>query len=142
MLHQIDDEISAALLDLALFLNGSAMFVSPPMPPKSTRQRRGSSVGLAALAALGLSGEGLAFGSSDSCGLRGVFKNCQDQSKANAKDGRRFADFQTSLTNCVAEFMADLDEKFFLVENELGALNAIQSEMSSTPDNWSSFYFQ
>ena len=81
MLHQIDNEISAAQLDLALIRNETALFLKPPQPTKSTRQRRGAGAGvdLAALAAVGLFGGGLAVGSSDSCGLRGIFGNCQDQ---------------------------------------------------------------
>ena len=70
MLHQIDHEISAAQLDLALIRNEIAVFLSAAKPPKSTRQCRGYSVGHAGLAAVGLFGGGLAVGSSDSCGLR------------------------------------------------------------------------
>ena len=70
MLHQIDYEISLAQQDLALIRNETAMFLAPPKPPKSTRQRRGAGagVGLAAFAAVGLFGGGLAVGGSDSCG--------------------------------------------------------------------------
>ena len=136
MLHQIDNKISAAQLDLALIRNETAMFLKPPQPTKSTRRRRGAGagVGLAALAAVGLFGGGLAVGSSDSCGSRVIFGNCQDQSKANAENIHRLADFQNSLTDYVTEFIANIDEKFFLVENELAALNAIQSEMAATED--------
>ena len=58
MLHQIDNEISAAQRDLALIPNETAIFLEPPQPTKSTRQRRGTGagVGLAALAAVGLFG--------------------------------------------------------------------------------------
>ena len=136
MLHQIDNEISAAQLDLALIRNETAIILKPPQPPKFTRQRRGASagVGLAALAAVGLFGGGLAVGSSDSCGLRGIFGNRQDQSKANAANIRRLADFQNALTDYVTEFITNTDENFFIVENELAALNAIQSEMAATQD--------
>ena len=114
------------------------MFLKPPQPTKSTRQRRcaGAGVGLAALAAVGLFGGGLAVGSSNSCGLRGIFGDCQDQSKANAEN-IRLDDFQNSLTDYVTEFITLTDEKIFLVENELATLNAIQSEMAATQDkNW------
>ena len=75
MLHQIDNEISAAQFDLALILSETAMFLKPPQPTKSCRQRRGAGagVGLADLAAVGLFGGGLAEGGSDSCDLRGIF---------------------------------------------------------------------
>ena len=135
MLHQIDKEISEAQLDLELIRNEAAMFLEPPQPTKSTCQRRGAGagVGLAALAAVGLFGGGLAVGSSDSSGLRGIFGNCQDQSKANAEN-IRLADFQNSLTDYVTEVITNTDEKFFFVESELAALNAIQSEMAATQD--------
>ena len=137
MLHQIDYEISLAQQDLALIRNETAMFLSLPKLLKSTRQRCGSSVGLVALATVGIFSGGLAVGSSDSCGLRGIFANCQDQSKANAENVQRVADFQNSLTDYVTIFIKNTDEKFFLVENELAALNAIQSEMAATQDkNW------
>ena len=140
MLHQIDNEISAAQLDLALIRNETSLFLKPPQSTKSTRQLRGAGagVGLASLAAAGLFGGGLAVGSSDSCGSRGIFENCQDQSdqsKANAESIRRLADFQNSLTDYVTEFITHTDEKFFLVKNELAALNAIQSGMAATQDN-------
>ena len=79
MLHHIDHEISLAQQDLALTRNETVIFLTPP---KSSRQRRGASMGLAALTALGLFGGGLAVGGSDSCALRGIFKNCRGQSKA------------------------------------------------------------
>ena len=116
MLHQIDHELSSAQQDLVLIRNETSMFLMPPQPPKSTRQRRGSQMGLAALAAVGLFGGGLALGSSDSCGLRGIFGNCQDQSKTNAENIRRLSDFQNILTDYVTEFTTHTDEKFFLVE--------------------------
>ena len=75
MLHRIDNEISAAQVDLALVRNETAMFLKLHQPTKSTRQRRGAGagVGLAALAAVGLFGGGSAVGDSASYGLRGVF---------------------------------------------------------------------
>ena len=139
MLHQIDNEISAAQLDLALIRNENAMLLKPRQPTKSTRQRHGAGavVGLAALADVGLFGGGPAVGGSASCGLRGIFGNCLDQSKSNAENVHRLADFQISLTDYVTEFITNTDEKVFLVENELAALNAIQSEMAATHDkNW------
>ena len=141
MLHQVDYEISFAQQDLALIFNETAMFLTPPTPSMSTRKRRGATVGLAALAAVGLFGGRLAVDGSDSCGLRGIFGKCQDQSKANAENVRRFADFQISLTDYVTDFL--MDEKYFIVENELAAPKAKQSEMTATQDkNWVIFQEQ
>ena len=77
LLHQSDNEILAGQLDLAHIRNETAMFLKPPQPTKSIRQRRGAGagVGVAALAAAGLFVGGLAVGGSDSCGLRGIFGN-------------------------------------------------------------------
>ena len=137
MLHQTDHELFLAQQDLALILNETAIFLSPPKPPKSTSQGGGSSVGLAALAAVALFVGGLAVGDSDSCRSLVIFASCQDQSKANAENVRRFADFQKSLCDYTLENMTHMAEKNFHVENELAALNAIQSEMAATQDkNW------
>ena len=138
MLHEIDHEISAVHLDLALLRNETAMFLTPPQPAKFTRQRRGgASVGLAALAAVGHSGDGLAVDGSHSSGLRGNFGKCQDQSKANAENVHLLDDFQNSFFDYVTEFTTKTNEKFFLVENELATVNAIQSELAATQDkNW------
>ena len=62
MLDQIDREMSLAQQDLALIRNETAMFLTPPKLSKSTRQRCGATMGLAALAAVGLFGGGLAVG--------------------------------------------------------------------------------
>ena len=80
ILHQIDYEISIAQQDLAFNCRETAMIFMPPKPPKSTRQRRGATMGLVALSAVGILGGGLFVGGFDSCGLRGIFGNCQDQS--------------------------------------------------------------
>ena len=113
------------------------MILSPPKPFKSTRQRQGSSVGRAGLAVVGLFDGGLAVGGSNSCGLRGIFGNCRSQSEANAKNLRRFADFQNFLTDYITELMTNTYEMFFLVENDVTALNALHSEMAATQvRNW------
>ena len=91
----------------------------------------------AALAAVGLFGGGLAVGGSNACGLQGPFGSCHDQSKANAKNEHRLADFQNAPTVHVTESMTTTDEKLFLAENELAALNAIQPEKAAYQDsNW------
>ena len=136
MLHQIDNEISAAQLDLALSRNETAMFLKPTEPTKSTCQRRGAGagLGLAALAAVELFGGGLAVGGSGSCGLRRNFGKCQDQSQANAENVRCLTDFHNFPTEHVTEFMRNTDEKLFLAESELTALNDIHSEMAAIQD--------
>ena len=137
MLKQIENEIATAELDVALLRNETAMFLSPPQQQQRTRHRRGSHAGLAALAAVGLFGGGLAVGSSDSCGLQGIFGSCQDDAKANAENIRKISDFQDVLTQYVTEFTTSTDKKFFMVENELAALHEIQKELVETQDkNW------
>ena len=78
-------------------------------------------------------------GNSDSCGLRGIFGfgGSHDQAKANAANIQSFSDYQDSLTQFVTELHMNTEEKFFLVKNELAALNAIQAEMSAAQNrNW------
>ena len=145
IIHQIDHEISLAQQDLALIHNENAMFLTPPKPLKSNRQRHGTSVGVVARAAAGLSGGGggCCCRCSHSCGLRGIFGNCQDLSKANAEIVRRLTDFQISPIDYSTEFMTNADGKFFLVENELVGLNTLQSEIAATQNkNWVIFQEQ
>ena len=122
--------------------NETSMFLSP-LKPEATRQRRGTALGMAALAAVGLFGSGLVMRKSDSCGLRGIFGGCHDQTKANAKNIRTISEVQDVLTVFVTDLSTNTDEKFFLVENELAALQAIQAEMSRTQNtNWAIFQEQ
>ena len=135
MLLQIENEIAEAQKNLVI-PNETSMFLSPPKP-ETTRQRRGAAVGMASLAAVGLFGSGVAMGNSDSCGLRGIFGGYHDQTKANAENIRTISEFQDVLTDFVTELSTNTDEKVFLVENELAALQAIQAEMSRTQNtNW------
>ena len=115
LLHQIDLEISLAQQDLALIRSETTMFLTPPQPPRSTHQRRGGSVGPAALATVRIFGWGLAIGASDSCGLRGIFGNCESQSKAKDEKVRHLADFQKSLTNYVTGIITSKAEKLLVV---------------------------
>ena len=72
MLHQIYHKIALAQQDLALIRNKSAMFLTPLKPTMSTWQCRIASMGLAALAAMGLYGGRLAVCGPGSCNLRGL----------------------------------------------------------------------
>ena len=136
MLYQINHEITESENDLTLIRNETSMFLRPPSE-QQPRKRRGAGVGLTALAAVGLFGSGIAMGSSDSCGIRGIFGGCHDQAQANAANIRRLSDYQDILTQFVTEFHMNTEEKFYLVKNELAALNAIQAEMSATQNrNW------
>ena len=56
MLKQFETEIHTAELDVALLRKETAMFLSPPQQPQNTSHRRGSHVGLATIAAVGLFG--------------------------------------------------------------------------------------
>ena len=115
MLQQIETEIHTTELDVALLRNEKALFLSPPQQQWNTRHRRGSQVGLAALAAVGLfgGGGGVALGSSDSCGLQVIFGSCQDDAKANAENIRKISEFQDVLTQYVTEFTTSTDKKIF-----------------------------
>ena len=137
ILEQINHEINEAANDVILLRNETSAFLSPPSPQRPSRQKRGASVGAVALAAVGLFGGGVALGSSGSCGLQGIFGTCQDQSKANAENIRRLSDFQDILSQYVTEFSSSTENKFFLIENELAAINEIQADMTATQNkNW------
>ena len=105
-------DIHKAELDMALLSNETAMFFSPPQQPQNTRHRRGSHVGLVDLAAVRLFGGGVALGSSDSCGLQGIFGSCQDDANANAEIIRKLSDFHVVLTQFVTEFTTSTGKKF------------------------------
>ena len=87
---------------------------SPTEPTQPNPQKRGAEVGFAALAAVGILGGGLAVNASDSCALRGILGNFQDQSKANVENIHRWADFHDPLRTYVTEFTYK-NEKFYLV---------------------------
>ena len=136
MLFQINHELQESETDLTTIRNETSMFLRPSSE-QQLRKRRGAGVGLAALAAVGLFGGGIAMGSSDSCGLQGIFGGCHDQAQANAANIRSLSDYQDVLTQFVTEFQLNTDEKHFLVKNKLAAFNAIQAEMSATQNrNW------
>ena len=88
-------------------------------------------VGFADLAAVGVFVCGLAVSGSDSCDLRRIFGNCQDQSQTDAKKARRFADFQNFFPDSFTDLVTNTDKKFF-VENELAAPKANKYEMATT----------
>ena len=92
-------------------------FFPPSKLPKYTPHRRGASVGLATVATVGPLGGGIVVGGFDECGSRGLFGNCQYQSKANAENVRRLVEFQNSFTNYVTEFITNTEKKFFLIMN-------------------------
>ena len=132
MLFQFNHELRESESDLTIVRNEMSMFLRPPSEPNPTRTRRGASMGLAALAAVGLFGGGIAMGSPDSCGLRGISGGCHDQAQAKAASIRCLSDYQNTLTQFVTEFHITTEEKFYLVKKELAALNTIQGEMSPT----------
>ena len=87
MLLQIDLEMLEASEE-------TAMFLSPPQATEPSRHDA-AGVSVAAIAARGLFG-GLAVDVADECVLHGVFRQCQDQSVANAKIITLLANFQDS----------------------------------------------
>ena len=70
-------------------------------------------MGLAAFAAVGLFGGGLAVNGSDSCGLRWILRKNQDASKANAENVRRLGDFQNPPPDYVRNIKLTRMESFF-----------------------------
>ena len=65
------------------------------------------------------------------------FGPCQDQSEANAENIYRRADLQDFLRAGVTKFATRTVEMFYLVENELAALNAIEADMAAAQHkNW------
>ena len=113
MLHQIDHEIFLAQQNLVLIRNETAMCFTPPKLLKSTRHRRTARMGLADLAAVGLFGGGLAAGGSDSCGLRGLFGNCQGQSRQMQK---MYAALLTFKTHYLRNLWLTRMKTFFLLK--------------------------
>ena len=61
MLFQINQELYESETDLAIIRNETSMFLRPPPEQNPTRTRRGASLSLAALAAVGFFG-GVAMG--------------------------------------------------------------------------------
>ena len=122
LLQQIHHEFSSAQHDFAVNLNETVVILTQRKP----QQRLGSSVGFAALAAVGVFRGGLAAVGSDYKDLRGSVEKRQDQSEANAANVGRLACLQSWVTDNVIEFMTNWDEKIFLVENEVAALNGKQ----------------
>ena len=96
MLLQIENEIADAPKDLLVIRNETSVLLSPPKP-EATRQRSGAAVGMAALAAVGFCGSGVAMGNSDSCGLRGIFGGCHDHSQAIAENVQNSSEVQDVL---------------------------------------------
>ena len=132
MLLKLVQEVTEAQKELSLIRNETSMFLRPASEKSNSRQRRGASVALAALAAVGLFGGGIAVGNSDSCGLRGIFGSCQDSSRANAENIDRLSDYVESLTMYVSELQTETSEKFFLIGNELASIQEIQNEIIKT----------
>ena len=112
-------------------------FRSPPQQAQNTPHRRGSHVGLAALAAVGNFGGGMAIGSSDSFGQQDIFGSCEDDAKSYAENNRKRSDSQDVLIGCVTELTTSADKKLFIVENEFAAHHDIQREHVDTQNkNW------
>ena len=135
MLSQIGNEIRESLNDLITIRNEASVFLHPPS--ESQPPRCGAGVGPATLASVGLFGGGVALGGSKSCGIWN-FRGCQGEVQANAAGNRRLSDDQDVLTQFVLEFSTNTMKCFFfLIKNELAALNAVQAEVAPTQSlNW------
>ena len=92
---------------------------------------------LAGLAAIGLFGGRIAFGSSGSCGIIGVFGGCHDKSKKNAENIQKLADYTEQIATYVSLVKSETDDKFFLISNELATQHKIQNELIENQNtNW------
>ena len=68
-------------------------------------------------------------GSSDSCGILGVFGSCQDKARANAKSIESLEKYSMALTDYVSEIETSSNQKFFAISNELAEIKAIQEQI-------------
>ena len=130
MLFEIDHEIWESHKDHNTIRSDTSIFLRPTSVSQPTRYRRAAGIGLASLPAVSLFG-GVASGGTDSCGFRGYFGGCHDEAQANAANIRRLSDYEDLLTKFETEFSTNTDDNFFLVKNELAALNAFQAKMVS-----------
>ena len=138
LLHQVENEVTLAEKELeALRIYTSSFLNTEDATAQArTRRPRAAPIAMMALASVGLFGSGIALGSG-SCGLRGIFGSCHDRAKQNAKNIEKLAEFTESLTQDVFKLRNELNDKFFMVTTELGALKSVQKEMLEVQNrNW------
>ena len=124
------DEVSSIKVETSHFLFNEA-------EENRSRRRRGAPLALATLAGVGLFGPGILMDDSSSCGLLGIFGTCQDKSRENAKNIKELHEYTIRLTEYVAEYEEQVNEKFFLVADKLSEVNNIQKEMiKNQQENW------
>lgn len=135
LLDKIATENETARLEVELIRNETAAFLTSG--EEFGRQKRGAHVGAALLAGVGLFGGGLLLGNSGSCGIAGIFGNCQNYGRQNAENIDRLNEFASALTDYVLEVESESNEKFFLISDELREIKRIQEEMQSNQNkNW------
>ena len=137
VLVHINHEINEAANDVILLRNETSAFLSPPSPQRPSRQKRGASAGAVALAAVGLFGGGVALGSSGSCGLQGIFGTSRTSPKRMPRIFDACPISKISYLNTSPNSRVVPKTNFFLIENELAAINDIQVDMIATQNkNW------
>ena len=76
-------------------------------------------------------------GTSNGCGLTGIFGGCHDQGKTNAANIAELADYTEAIGDFVTQLHTSNDESFFMISKELAALNSIQKQMIALQNkNW------
>ena len=127
----IEDEVSLAENEIKNLHLHTAEFLNGIQGNPSPRKRR------SALTAIGLFGSGVLLGGQGGCGLLGIFGTCQDKSKTNAENIIRVADYSEKIGEYVNKLKTEVDDKFYLVSDELKELRKIQQEMAKTQNkNW------
>ena len=101
ILQKIDAEVLTAKSEVRYLHNETEHFLEAVKNTVPNRKKRAAPVILAGLAAIGLFGGGIAFRSSGSCGIIGVFGGCHDKSKKNAENIQKLADYTEQIATYV-----------------------------------------
>ena len=137
ILRKIENEVAIARTEVSYLHNETQHFLEALKNTVPNRKKRAAPVVLAGLAAIGLFGGGIAFGSSGSCGIIGVLGGCHDKAKKNAENIQKLADYTEQIATYVSLVKSETDDKFFLISNELATLHKIQNELIENQNrNW------
>lgn len=131
LIEAIEQEVSLARQEIGNLHQHTSEFLNGIRGNSSPRKRRN------ALAAIGLFGSGVLLGGQGSCGLLGIFGTCQDKAKINAENIVRVAEYSEQIGTFVTKIKNEVNDKFYLVSDELRELRKIQQEMATAQNkNW------